>query len=228
MPHQWKGPVTQSEGERWIRIEWGLRDRAEHRGDKKKRSVLGRTDRKPASIRASPAPEEPEVLGFLSTCCWQLCEAWQNSGSRRKSQPAGMQLVCSTGLHQAYTAGRLSSGSSAQRVPPVWRNTPRQGVTSLCKALYHLCQCRCVSAGCLGHSAGCRRCWFCSSGCWEGCGQDYLCSHEVWMTARLRRWWEAGNRDQGPAQWVEEPGRIRGAWSSEPAAWEGWEAGTRG
>lgn len=143
MPHQWKGPVTQSEGERWIRIEWGLRDRAEHRGDKKKRSVLGRTDRKPASIRASPAPEEPEVLGFLSTCCWQLCEAWQNSGSRRKSQPASMQLVCSTGLHQAYTAGRLSSGSSAQRVPPVWRNTPRQGVTSLCKALYHLCQCHC-------------------------------------------------------------------------------------
>lgn len=143
MPHQWKGPVTQSEGERWIRIEWGLRDRAEHRGDKKKRSVLGRTDRKPASTRASPAPEEPEVLGFLSTCCWQLCEAWQNSGSRRKSQPAGVQLVCSTGLHQAYTAGRLSSGSSAQRVPPVWRNTPRQGVTSLCKALYHLCQCHC-------------------------------------------------------------------------------------
>lgn len=143
MPHQWKGPVTQSEGERWIRIEWGLRDRAEHRGDKKKRSVLGRTDRKPASIRASPAPEEPEVLGFLSTCCWQLCEAWQNSGSRRKSQPAGVQLVCSTGLHQAYTAGRLSSGSSAQCVPPVWRNTPRQGMTSLCKALYHLCQCHC-------------------------------------------------------------------------------------
>lgn len=223
MSHQWKGPVTQSEGERWIRIEWGLRDRAEHRGDKKKRSELGRTGRKPASIVASPAPEEPEVLGFLFTCCWQLCETWQNGGSHRKSQPASMALVCWMGLHQDYNRQLVRWFFSLHYVGmchvKAWLLSVRHSTIRVSER---------VSAGCLGPSAGCWRCWFCSSGCWEGCGWDCLCSHEVWMRAELRRWWEAGNRGQGPAQWVEVPGRIRGAWSSEPAAWEGWEAGTRG